>query len=304
MPAVPDRVRAQGDVNGRVLFAWTIRRDCFQGLRPTQYEQLSGWSHNSVIGAILWNTLSTMSVLFVCAAKTDYKRLVPNTYLRAAMEGLLLLWPLLAILWHLKLQGIATIAVCLAYYGVKVFAEARAQSWDLHFSIAFWGQFVFTLPMVIVSSNVVTQQRDGLFNMLIYFICVVVPLNALAGDYCMAVAVKAGKANLDGSYKAMLFFSWLANALLILAVLNISSSAFPSNPFSNTASGVWAVTSIVCIIPVLQPRSVWKSEDRWSRLIVNRYSLDLAARIIFTIAVVIDLSATRNVDNLVIGPHP
>lgn len=242
-----------------------------------------------------------MSVLFTCVAKTDYHKIFSNMYIRVIVEVVLLFWPLLVMISAPSLQVVVTILVSLVSYTVKAFAETRKETWEFHFNMAFWGQFFFTFPMILMSANVVTQQRDGLLNMLVYCIGVCVSLNALSGDYCMAVASRANKPALDGSYKTILFFSWLNNALLILTIFNISSSTFPSNPFSNTASGMWAVTSIVCIIPILQPRSVWRSEDRWSRLIANRYSLDLVARIIYTIAVMIDLSATGYVDNVVIG---
>lgn len=275
--------------------------------RSTQFEGLAGISHSPLLTALLWNSVSTASLhsfwfrILPIKAEPPYK----VWWGALSLEFLFGVVPVFSgLLGGISLQGVLVIVVVLTYYLFCMVMRAVSKDGNkgLSFGTLYWTQFLLVFPSVFQSANMALQRRDSMLNALIYCVCTAIPLNALAAEFTVHVAThKDSPVTRSGLGQTAMHYSWIANAIMILAMFNLSSPSYPSNPFSSLASYVWAVLAVMCLVPLVQPRSLHGEPSATTKTNLNRHTLDLIARIIFTIAVALDISTTGYADNVVIG---
>lgn len=318
-----------------------VGKFCFKDVRPTQYDQMhdhnSALGTNLVAGAIVWNILA-LAYSFFCAwqdviGTNEMKDEVKNRYVvdheNWAVVNYFWIWLLMIPVLHWPIfltisSSSVGIIIIMFFTVVGYFVLVWYLSWmqykdaspgklvDIHpllKNILFWVQYSINLSLVLVSANALMQRRDDIYNVMSILVGVSVGLISLANDYVTNIIRRAREGGNESQYKdcqdVIGKFIWIAKAVLLVSLYNISYPVFPDTPFSNAQSVVWFVVPVLFFIPLLQEG--WLTEGPKIRggdkvvaeeINASRSFLDMLPRFIFTVAIMIDLAATSLNDSM------
>jgi hypothetical protein len=189
--------------------------------------------------------------------------------------------------------------------GMLVYCSLASIHWvsDWSFShdtILFWPLYAVGLCTVCVVGNLYGQNRDYSFNVACLLMVNAVACALLAGDYAHE-AMSSDQRKQDKPLNAMIRNSWRCATLLLVVMYTICESEWQPGllvELNSVFSVVhWAFKSLV-FIAVLQHSSLRTGTQDSSIVVARRTGLELVARILITVAVMVDMVNMSNEDNL------
>jgi hypothetical protein len=263
-----------------------VEQNCLSGIRPTQYEELLPTSHilttNLLAGALMWNTLST-----VCGIR----RWQTFNWMVQAFLVVLCTLPIIVIAfmvgWERSITFPTIVAILYAlwvslqpaYAAPKDDDEGRELEEPMY-QINYWVQYGINLGSLLVSFNVCAQRRDYITVIIFLNLGLILGLLQIAWVTCNT---GTGGADVPDKVKKMLGdYVWYISVFIIGAMLSVSMATPMVSPFSNV-SNVMIYTLVLLLASVLLRR------DHSNKIHDLATISDLAAKLLFTVALLCDL---------------
>lgn len=275
-------------------------------------------------------------VIFCCEWNGNYLLNTLFTLLSIAIPILLIV--VYAYMWQLVVS-LVLIVLCVLFSLKMISSIAsdhkNDSKWPFFSVSSFWCSYAVILPIVLIMSNMLMQRRDLMYNIVFGILGISTALSCCSSMYCNTIKYVQMK-HADDKYndKCKVVYtvaqsSWICNALVLVSMYNISSPVFSSTPFSNTTSVLWFVIPSLLVIPLmygipfgddkrmnkgLKDSSSFGNEDgtdNLSEMKVLKYNhfltrplrfmhqLEFVARMIFTLALIVDTTSIGTSDNVI-----
>lgn len=289
------------------IFVKYVADTCLSGTRTTVVEDtLQAWntfpSNNVVMNTAAWNTVGcTVSAFRRFSAFDQTKRTVD--WMKAILIGLGFFCfniPTVVGLTQTVSLGHIILVISTAVYGVAMFSWQGCwgkyqdkQYWSFRDNTVFWFGMVLSLVCITLSKNVLTQARDNMYNIATMFLAILVALMGFKGDYVHVDTESGGV--IDKQSRRSYLFNWLATVAILYFAFGSTHINEPVNNFSNSGRVATLCLQIMLAIPFLQIggldmkfSSVGYGDGNHA-IFNGRVILELVARTVFTVAVIIDL---------------
>lgn len=286
------------DAARRTAVKTAISSACFNGSRATQVETMdqetdaSGLGINIVTACVAWNVVMTLSVLY---QSFDYREndssplwflIILSLIIGGGGIGLIVGKSL----YHSFNAAVYSfISISLVALAVMTYFEVIGNTWEFRKCTFFWLSYAFSLVLLVISSNSLFQMRDYMLTLSSAFLSLSVGLLSMGSDtvskYIEQIKVKAAMTATVTSNSL-----WLCNLAIIASILFMPGTTFSTAHFSNAHGVVKLSLILMFTIPLFQTASSVYTENQDSTM-MTRSVIEIVARMIFTVAVAIDLWA-------------
>lgn len=299
---------------------------CAKLSRPTVHEDMVDATHasstNIVVSAVLWNMISLVSGLFsfYYASYDSKNALFAQAAFIIAGVVCLALW--FVMIFTLKIfdwgntTAYAIFWVCSLLFWYKVRTQSSNGNYNLRNSIVHWLGYSINLSLLFTTANVLMQRRNSMYQIMMIVVAITMGFLGLAGDYVSYFKVYMIENNITKKEFALTEtkyihrYFWIANMIFVIGSFNIAGPTFNAAHFSNTYSSVWLVIPLLLLPLIQQPSGIKtkgedseksaKYENEYVETMASREMFDLAARLIFTLALVGDLRGVGQNDNILV----
>lgn len=194
--------------------------------------------------------------------------------------------------------------------------------WPFRENVVFWSGLVISLVSMTLCNNSLVQARDEAYNWAMVLLAVLVTLMGYRGDYAQLdyeeeivetpqkpqqdkAAAPAAKTKEDYARKRAYMFNWLATVAILYFAFGSTHVRAPVENFSNASRVATFCLQLMLTIPFLQVGGLGTRYEKISYnverhpIFTLRIILELAARLIFTVALTTDMLVASQVYDLI-----
>lgn len=306
-------MKSSAHKQNRTKFTTRLEQQCLAKARPTQVESLSKSRFRKInvyALTLLWNIIATMMVQY--GLWVDVEKKPSNDALAFhAVVSIFSFISTVCMFWidSQWFPAVASLVFHLWFWAQMLWSYSEKVKWQHRKAVVFWTGYGIVFPVVLSISNALLQRRDTLFNVICLVLGATVGISSMVSDYWRDAVKRreAGNKVVNDNERVqgtVSLFVWIYNAVLVVAVLGVSAPGFTSSPFSNATSLARIAALLIGILPLTQTNyllgkcSIDKQDTDATPKLTYMFWLEFATRMIFSVAVIMDVISLRHVDNV------